>query len=214
MRVIKAKYEILTDLSDPIKTLLKPIEVAGRTCYKSEDKITDDSCVQFCKMLLNRGHTAMLEHSSLSVRFTIDRAIANELVRHRHTAYAQESTRYCSYNKDKFGNEIKVIAPDEFEPKSPAYGIWFDSCKYAEISYMDLLKEGVKPEFARNVLPLSTATEIVCTASVREWIAIFSLRTTPFAHPQMRSIMRKLLNELKSTVPVLFDGVTYEEENK
>ena len=210
MKVINQSYEILTDLSDPIKALLKPIEVAGRTCYKSEDKITDDSCVKFCKMLLSKHHTAMLEHSSLSVRFIVDRAIANELVRHRHTAYAQESTRYCAYNKDKFGNEIKVILPDEFKQGTPEFGIWFDSCKYSEAAYMDLLKEGVKPEFARNVLPLSTATELVVTANIREWISIFTLRTTPFAHPQMRSIMRNLLDDLKSKIPVLFDDIIYE----
>ena len=214
MKVIQQSYEILTDLTDPTNTILKPIEIAGRTCYKSEDKISDDSCVKFCRMLLSKQHTAMLEHSQLSVRFTIDRAIANELVRHRHTAFAQESTRYINYSKDKFGNEIKVILPDEFKQGTPEFGIWFDSCKYAEAAYMDLLKEGVKPELARNVLPLSTATEIVCTTSIREWISILTLRTTPFAHPQMRSIMRNLLDELKSKIPVLFDDISYTEETK
>ena len=210
MKCIKAKYDLLTDLSEPISTILTPIEVAGRTCYKSEDKITEYSCIQFCKMIISRGHTAMLEHSQLSVRFTVDRAIANELVRHRHTAFAQESSRYVNYSKDKFGNEIRVVEPDEFKHGTVAYGLWYDSCKYSELAYMDLLKEGVKPEFARNVLPLSTATEIVCTASIREWISIFTLRTTAFAHPQMRSIMRSLLDELKQKVPVLFDSISYE----
>lgn len=214
MRVIKAKYEILTDLSDPIKTILKPIEVAGRTCYKSEKNITDDSCIQFCKSIISRGHEAVIEHSSLSVRFTIDRAVANELVRHRIASYCQESTRYVNYSKDKFGNEIKVIDTEEFEQGSPAYGIWYDACKYAEVSYMDLLKEGVKPELARNILPLSTATEIVMTANIREWRSMLKLRTTQYAHPQMRSIMRKLLDDLKSKIPVLFDDITYEEEAK
>lgn len=211
MKCIKAKYEILTDLSNPIQ-ILKNIELAGRTCYKSENRITDDSCIQFCKMLISRGHEAMIEHSQLSVRFTIDRAIANELVRHRICSFAQESTRYVNYSKDKFGNEIKVIEPDEFEQKSAAYGIWFDACKYAELAYLDMIKEGVKPELARNVLPLSTATEIVCTANIREWRQIFRLRTTTFAHPQMRSIMCKLLEELKHKIPILFDDITYEEE--
>lgn len=209
MKCIKAKYEILTDISNPVETLLKPIEIAGRTCYKSEDKMTDDSCLRFCKMIIDRGHTAMLEHSQMSVKFTIDRAIANELVRHRHTAFAQESTRYCSYNKNKFGNEIKVIVPDELKDNAVNYNIWYESCLSAENSYMTLLSNGVKAEIARDVLPLSTATEIVCTASIREWRSIFSLRTTAFAHPQMRSIMIALLDELKSKVPILFDDITH-----
>lgn len=209
MRVIESSYEILTDLSNPI-SLLKQIEIAGRTCYKSEDKITDDSCIQFCKMLLSKQHTAMLEHANLSVKFTIDRAIANELVRHRHTAFAQSSTRYCNYSKGKFGNEITVIKPDEFEVRTYEFDVWWSACKQAEDAYMALISHGLKPEFARNVLPLSTATEIVCTASIREWISIFELRSSHnmCAHPQMRSIMDKLLKELQEKIPVLFDGIS------
>lgn len=208
MKVINQSYEILTDLSDPIK-ILKDIERAGRTCYKSEDKITDDSCIKFCKMLIDRGHTAMLEHSQLSVRFIVNRAIANELVRHRHTAFAQESTRYVNYSKDKFNNEIKVIQPDDIESNPDNYSAWYNLCKSAEDVYKFLVSNNIKPENARDVLPLCTATELVCTASIREWIAIFQLRTSTFAHPQMRSIMRSLLKELQEKIPVLFDNITY-----
>ena len=108
MKVIQQSYEILTDLSDPIK-ILKDIERAGRTCYKSENNITDDSCIKFCKMLCERGHEAMIEHSQLSVKFVVNRAIANEIVRHRLFSFAQESTRYVNYSKDKFGNEVLII---------------------------------------------------------------------------------------------------------
>lgn len=214
MKVIKASYEILTDLTDPIDTILKPIEIAGRTCYKSEDKITDDSCIKFCQMLISRGHEAMIEHSQISIRFTVDRAIANELVRHRLCSYAQESTRYINYSKDKFGNEIKVIEPDDdiLLLGSDNYSIWYSSCKSAEDAYMAMLSNGAKPEIARNVLPLSTATEIVITTNIRELRNIFKLRISNFAHPQMRSIMRKLLDELKSKIPVLFDDITYEDK--
>lgn len=212
MKVIKASYEILTDLSDPINSILKPIEVAGRTCYKSEGKITEDSCIRFCQMLVSRGHEAMIEHSQISIRFTIDRAIANELVRHRLCSYAQESTRFCSYAKDKFGNEIRVISPDDdiLPADSEAYNVWLNSCKSSESAYMNLLNSGVKPEIARNVLPLSTATEIVMTTNIRELRNIFKLRISNFAHPQMRSIMRKLLDELKQKIPVLFDDIVGE----
>lgn len=207
MKVIQASYEILTDLSDPVK-ILKDIERAGRTCYKSENNITDDSCIKFCKMLCERGHEAAIEHSQLSVKFIIDRGISHELVRHRLASFCQSSTRYCNYSKDKFGNEITVIMPEELMPVlTPQYNIWLTSCKQSEKAYFDLLNCGVKPEIARNVLPTSLMTEIVVTANIREWRTIFKLRTTAFAHPQMRSIMRRLLDDLKSKIPVLFDDI-------
>lgn len=210
MKVIQASYEILTDLSDPINTILKPIETAGRVCYKSENNITDDSCIIFCKNILARGHEAVIEHSQLSVRFTVDRAIANELVRHRIASYCQESTRYVNYSKEKFGNEIKVIEPEDLLPRdSTDYNIWWMSCKNSEDAYMAMLSNNVKPEIARNVLPLSTATEIIMTANIREWRSVMKLRTSSRAHPQMRSIMRKLLDDLKSKIPVLFDDIAY-----
>lgn len=206
MKVIQQSYEILTDLSNPIETILKPIERAGRICYRSENNITDDSCLTFCKNILNRGHEAVIEHSQLSVKFIVDRAIANELVRHRIASYCQESTRYVNYSKDKFGKEIKVISLNDYLD-SDSYRVWYDSCMFAEHEYFALLEKGVKPEIARNVLPLSTATEIIMTANIREWRSVMKLRTSARAHPQMRSIMRKLLDEFKSKIPVLFDDI-------
>lgn len=209
MKVIQASYEILTDLSDPVK-ILKDIERAGRVCYKSEDNITDDSCITFCKNILNRGHEAVIEHSQLSVKFIVDRAIANELVRHRLASYCQESTRYCNYSKDKFYNELKVIEPEELLPRnSTDYNIWWMTCKNAEEAYMTMISNGVKPEIARSVLPLSTATEIIMTANIREWRNVLKLRSSHNmrAHPQMRSIIDRLLAELKSKIPVLFDDI-------
>lgn len=209
MKVIQASYEILTDLSDPIK-ILKDIERAGRVCYKSESNITNDSCITFCKNILNRGHEAVIEHSQLSVKFTVDRAIANELVRHRLASYCQESTRYVNYSKDKFYNEIKVIEPEELLPRdSEDYNIWWMTCKNAEEAYMAMTGNGVKPEIARSVLPLSTATEIIMTANIREWRNVLKLRSSHNmrAHPQMRLICDRLLSELKSKIPVLFDDV-------
>lgn len=206
MKVIQQSYEILTDLSNPIETILKPIERASRTCYKSEDRITDDSCLKMCKMLIERDHTAMLEHSQLSVKFIVDRGISHEIVRHRLFSFAQESTRYCNYSKDKFGKEIKVISLNDYLD-SDSYRVWYDSCMFAEHEYFALLEKGVKPEIARGVLPTSLATEIVVTGNIREWRHFFSLRISNFAHPQMRSIMRKLLDEFKSKIPVLFDDI-------
>ena len=209
MKVIHSSYEIFTDLTNPIETILKPIERAGRICYRSENNITNDSCIQFCKNIISRGHEAVIEHSQLSVKFIIDRAIANELVRHRLASYCQESTRYCSYNKNKFGNEIKVIVPEDLENDVVNYSIWYESCMHAENAYMALLSNNVKPELARSVLPLSIATEIIMTANIREWRQVFKLRSSHniCAHPQMRSICDRLLAELKSKIPVLFDDI-------
>ena len=209
MKVIQQSYEILTDLSNPMK-ILKDIERAGRVCYKSENCITDDSCVVFCKKILSHGHEAVIEHSQLSIKFTVDRAIANELVRHRIASYCQESSRYVNYSKDRFCSEIKLIEPEDLLPRdSVDYSIWQASCKNAEEAYMSMISNGVKPEIARNVLPLSTATEIIMTANIRELRSVMKLRTSARAHPQMRSTMRKLLDDLKSKIPVLFDDISY-----
>ena len=210
MKIVNDSYEILTDLSNPI-SILKNIESIARTCYKSEDKITDDSCIRFCKMLVDRDHTAMLEHSQISIRFIIDRAIANELTRHRICSFAQESTRYINYSNDKFGNEIKVIMPITLERDSEAYNTWKSSCEQAEKAYMALVSSGVKAEIARSVLPLCTATELVMTTNIRELRNIFKLRTSKFAHPQVRSIMNQLLRELQSNIPVLFDDISVDD---
>ena len=211
VKVIQQSYEILTDLSDSTK-ILKDIERVGRVCYKSESNITQDSYIKFCKMLRDRGHEAMIEHSQLSVKFIVNRAIANEIVRHRLFSFAQASTRYINYSKDKFGNEIKVIEPEELLPSnSSVYQFWYNSCKNAEDAYMALLYDNVKPEIARDVLPLSTATEIVVTGNIGEWRHFFSLRCDTKAHPQLVSISRKLLNDLKSKIPVLFDDINYSD---
>ena len=211
VKVIQQSYEILTDLSDSTK-ILKDIERVGRVCYKSESNITQDSYIKFCKMLRDRGHEAMIEHSQLSVKFIVNRAIANEIVRHRLFSFAQASTRYINYSKDKFGNEIKVIEPEELLPSnSSVYQFWYNSCKNAEDAYMALLYDNVKPEIARDVLPLSTATEIVVTGNIREWRHFFKLRCDSKAHPQLVSISRKLLNDLKSKIPVLFDDINYSD---
>ena len=125
-------------------------------------------------------------------------------------SFAQESTRYCNYSKDKFGNEIKVIMPEDLMPViTPKYEIWLNLCKQSEKAYFDLLNEGVKPETARDVLPLSTATELVVTGNIREWRHFFRLRTDVRAHPQIASVAGSLLDELKSKIPVLFDDIKH-----
>lgn len=210
MKIIEPKYEILTDISEGGIKELQQIERVARVCYKSEDKITPDgeSAKKLVSFLVKQGHEAMLEHSQLSVLFTCDRGVANELVRHRIASFAQESTRYCNYSKEKFGAEIQVIMPTFIKnADEPTRTAWTESMYSVEKQYMRLLEHGFRPEQARCVLPLCLKTEIVVTANYREWRNIFKLRTLVAAHPQMRELMCPLLKELQSKIPVVFDDI-------
>ena len=203
MTLIKPGYEILTPI-DGLKEL-QTIELAARTCYKSESAITEDSesAKKLIRRLIESGHEAMLEHSFLSVRFTCDRGVTHELVRHRLCAFAQESTRYCNYSGEKFGKNVRFVIPFFFNEEQLA--MWTDACARAENAYFDLLNMGASPQEARTVLPNSTAAEIVMSGNYREWRHILKLRTAKDAHPQMREIMCPLGEELKRRIPVIFD---------
>jgi len=214
MRMIEQSYQILTAISDGAVDELKLIEAAGRTCYKSEDRITADgeSAKKFVAMLIRNHHEAMLEHSLLSVRFICDRGVSHELVRHRVAAYAQESTRYCNYTQDKFGSEITVIKPVWYDGANGASQMAFDTiCTAAEGAYDVALCDGLKPQDARTVLPTALKTELVVSANYREWRHIFQLRTAKTAHPQVRALLIPLLNELKERIPAIFDDIVVEE---
>lgn len=211
MKIINAGYEIMTEISPGGITELKFIERVGRTCYKSEDKIAEDgeSAKRFVRMLIEKGHEAMLEHSILTVRFIVDRGISHEIVRHRIASFAQESTRYCDYSTGKFGNEITVIRPCIMTSIQAVR--WWKYCKEAEKAYITLSEYGATPQIARSVLPNSLKTELVMTANYREWRNFFKLRTTRAAHPQMREVAVPLLEELKRLIPVVFDDIAAEE---
>jgi thymidylate synthase (FAD) len=196
MKIIDQSYEII---SLP-ENLLQTLELAGRTCYKSEDKITEYSADRFVKMLIARGHHAMIEFGSIIVKFITNRGVTHELVRHRLCSFAQESTRYVNYG----GDDIVFIRP-VWLASDPSLLLWHDAMKAAEASYKDLLSAGWRPEQAREVLPNSLKTEIVVQANIREWRHIFKLRTAPAAHPQMRELMISLLEELQHKLPVVFD---------
>lgn len=213
MNIINAGYKILTPISDGGIKELQHIEKIARVCYKSEDLITEDgeSAKKMIKMLIARDHTAMIEHSSLSVTFIVDRGVSHELVRHRIASFAQESTRYCNYTKDKFGKEITVIRPCFFKEGTDEYIAWADAMASAEHMYFKLLDLGAAPQEARSVLPNSTKTEITITANYREWRSFFKLRTAKAAHPQMREVTIPLLKELKEKLPIIFDDIEVEE---
>lgn len=207
MKIIEPSFEILTPFSrQDALVMLRHIERCARVCYKSEGKITEDSAPDFVKKIAKVfKHQSVLEHASVSVLFTVDRGVSHELVRHRIAAYSQESTRYCNYGKEGFGNEITVIKPFFYEEDSFRYELWKTACLQSEHSYLKLLETGSTPQEARSVLPNSLKTEIVATFNLREWMHVFNLRAAPNAHPQMRQIMVPLLEEFKKVMPELFE---------
>ena len=212
MRVINAGYEIISELNG--EEILKHIERCARVCYKSEDRITDGSAEKMVNALIRSGHEAMLEHYSFTVKFICDRGVSHELVRHRIASFAQESSRYCCYAKDKFGKELTFINPCFWEPDSDNYARWFHEMDEAEKTYLAMIESGATPEQARDILPMSIKTEIVMTANLREWRHFFKLRAegvTGKPHPQMLEITIPLLKELKQKIPVVFDDIMSED---
>lgn len=277
MRLIKPSFEIL-DQQPGLEGIYKQIELAGRTCYKSEDKITEDSAKGFVDRMIKSGHGAMLEHGTVymfipfsplnenyttchkysdnkysvvkirnehfllekngcyittnyrvlvennwlddlkfacnltewherrvTVKFTCDRGVSHEFVRHRVFSFAQESTRYCNYSKNKFNNELTFIqpcwySPIQFDNVRPVEEDDYNMAIYyfqrglaeAEEHYLELIKRGWKPQQARAVLPNSLKTELVMTGFVSDWKHFFFLRDAVSAHPQARELAEPL----------------------
>ena len=202
-------YFIIESKIDGIE-ILKQIELAGRTSYKSEDHITNYSAEEFVKMIMSRGHLSVIEHQFITVRVICDRGVSHEIVRHRLASYTQESTRYCNYTKGKFGNEITVIKPCFWNENDEKYLIWKQTIEQTELSYNKLIQLGASPQEARSILPNSLKTEIVITMNLREWLHFFTLRTSEVAHPQMREIAIPILKEFQKKIPVIFDGFDIE----
>ena len=268
MKLIKPSVEIIKQEEYDLNHIFKFIELAGRTCYKSEDKITEDSAKEFVDRMIRSGHGAMLEHGTVyltipnknisrslliynyemnpyskviwtndnvyittnyrviiennwndhleyittptefharrtTVKFICDRGISHEFVRHRVFSFAQESTRYCNYTKDKFNNELTFIIPcwikdleegnyyaycEYHHSKNDASKRWFDSCMSSEFVYTNLIEEGWKPQEARTILPNSLKTELIMTGFNDDWQNFFKLRCAPNAHPQAKEL--------------------------
>lgn len=214
MKIIKPSVQIITEITGKE---LKDIELAARTCYKSEDKITDESAEKLIRSLIKNGHESMLEHSILSVKFICDRGVSHELVRHRLASFAQESTRYCNYSFLNDG-EIQFIWPsfftngdiEEIINNNQEAKTWHDAMVHSENVYMSLIQMGMSPQLARTVLPNSVKTEVIMTANYREWRHFFKLRaigTTGKPHPQMRELALELLRECQYLIPVVFDDI-------
>jgi thymidylate synthase (FAD) len=293
MKLIESSVQIIEE-KDPYKM----IELAGRTCYHSLDKITEDSSKEFVDRMIKLGHGAMLEHGTIyltidgedpnlskiqsnphtkvnlvpyevltegnytisykayittnlrvliennlkellcyqveptehhekriTAKFICDRGVSHEFVRHRVFSFAQESTRYCDYSKDKFGNDITYIIPSWLDLPEGKYSNWdndwcdvselkllypevdnlsdpancfLQSIKNAEYYYFMLINRGWKPQQARQVLPNATKTELVMTGFESDWEHFFELRCSGAAHPDAK----KLADELKSLMNV------------
>lgn len=204
MEIIEPSHEILTLIDR--ESIYKAIELAGRTAYKSEDKINEKSSVFFITNLVVRGHESVLEHVNITVKFICDRGVTHEIVRHRLVAYTQESTRYCNYNR----KGITFIRPPFWENEPEQRHCWYSLLRSAELAYNYLINNGASPQEARSVLPNSLKTEIICTANIREWRHILTLRCSKTAHPQMRQLMIPLLQELKAKLPILFGNIPEE----
>lgn len=211
MKVIEPSVHFVTPMNEEAGIMImKRIEEIGRTCYKSEDKISPDSYKKFIKNLIARGHESVLEHCYVSVKFICDRGVTHEIVRHRLAAYSQESTRYCNYSDNKFGNEITVIKPCFWKGGSENYRLWWAACTTSEIAYFGLLQSGASPQEARSVLPNSLKTEIVMTADIREWRHFFRLRCSKAAHPQMQEVAKLALMGFYVFMPELFEDICEE----
>jgi thymidylate synthase (FAD) len=204
MDIIEPSVEILDNINGI--DILKKIEVAGRTCYKSEELITEDSCKAFVKNILKRGHESVLEHEKITFRVITDRGVTHEIVRHRIASYSQESTRYVNYNK----KGMTVIKPNFWVGDEYRNIVWESHMKNCEDVYNKLIEAGAKPEEARSVLPNSLKTEIVVTMNLREIRHFCKLRTAKVAHPQMRQVAKMLLKQLKSKIPIIFDDIVDE----
>jgi len=205
VKIIKP-YFIIEDEVDG-ERILKNIERYGRTCYKSENRITPDSARRFIATILKSGHESVIEHEKVTVRIICDRGVTHELIRHRIASYSQESTRYCNYRS----RGVQVIEPFFFVGDDKKYQIWLDAMNACEKAYNALIEAGATPQEARSVLPNSLKTEIVVTCNLREWRHFFKLRTSKRAHPQIREIAIPLLKEFQRRIPIIFDDIEAEE---
>ena len=207
MILVQPKIEV--ENYNPIQ-IMKNIERACRTCYRSENFITEESYKKLLKNCINRGHESVLEHEKITVRMTCDIGVYKDLTRHRFGSFSIESTRYCNYSKDKFDNNIKFIEPIYFDDGDKGQ-LWVDAMMAIENQYMKMAEAGCTPDEMRMILPHSTAAEVTMTANIREWRHILDLRTKKMTHPAIRQLLIPLLLKFKEDMPELFGPIEYDE---
>lgn len=209
MKIIEPSIEVQNFNGEQI---MKNIERACRTCYRSEDKISDESYKTLLKNCITRGHESVMEHEKITVRMTCDVGVYKDLTRHRIASFSIESTRYCNYGKDKFDNEIKFIKPCNIEENSDLYAFWKHTMERIEMNYIHMANNGATPDQMRMILPHSTAAEVCMTANIREWRHILDLRTKKMTHPSIRQILIPLLLLFKTKMPELFGDIEYDTD--
>ena len=205
MKIIEPSVELVNDIDG--EKIMRHIELAGRVCYKSESRISDDSAEKFITNIIKSGHESVVEHFSLTFKIICDRGVTHEIVRHRLASYSQESSRYCDYSNDKFGGELTFIKPCFWNEGDENFQLWKNTMAQLEKIYLEMRKNGARPEQARSILPNSLKTEIFMTANLREWRHFLKLRTAPRAHPQMREVALKIYKILHEKLPVLFSDI-------
>ena len=208
MRIVEPSVQLMDELDGA--AVLEKIERCGRTCYKSEGRISPGSAEKFVRAIIARGHESVLEHVAVSLRIVCDRGVTHELVRHRIASFSQESTRYVRYA----GGEMAFVKPCFWADDDPRLATWLRACAAAEAAYDHLLEAGASPQEARAVLPNSLRTEIVVTANLREWRHLLRLRLAKAAHPQMRQVARLVLDQLRARIPVVFDDLNGGEDDE
>ena len=208
MKIIEPTIEV-EDVD--YKNIMKILERACRTCYRSEGKITEESYKALLKNCITRGHESILEHEKITIRMICDVGVYKDLTRHRIASFSIESTRYCNYGKDKFDNQIKFIRPVNIEENTELYKKWYDTCEVIEKNYLEMAKLGAEPDQLRMLLPHSTAALVTMTANIREWKHIMELRCTKHAHPAIRQLLIPLLLKFKKEMPEIFENIEYDE---
>jgi thymidylate synthase (FAD) len=199
MKIVEPKSEVFFNKSGV--EMLKNLEKIGRVCYNSELKVTENSYIQFISNIIARGHLSIIEHESITFYWTCERSIANELVRHRISSFAQQSQRYVKFD------DVEVIKPSQIKEGTQEYLIWEQSLKIATDAYKSLIACGTTPQNARSVLPNACATKIYCTMNLRELRHFFELRCDAGAHPDIRVLAKQLLEQVSSHIPIIFDDL-------
>ena len=207
IEIIQPCSSILTPYEEVID-FPRRLEMAGRTCYKSENKTTQTSAEAFIRKLIKSGHHSVLEHCSITVLIIGDRSMSHQLVRHRLAAYSQESMRYCDYSKDEFGSKLQVVCPPKIRENKVAFERWERDMEDAYRGYDVLRMLKIPAEDARSVLPQATKTEVVTTFNIRQWRHVFEERAlNKRAQWQIRQIMMGILLRFSHGIPVLFKDI-------
>ena len=194
------------------KAMMKRIERACRTCYRSENLINEDSYKKLLANCLNRGHESILEHEKVSIRMICDVGVYKDITRHRFASFSIESTRYCNYGKDKFGNEIKFMKPANIDEGTEIYDYFIEGLEGLEKAYLKMSELGAQPDQLRMLLPHATAAEVNMTCNLREWKHILGLRCSKHVHPAIRQLLIPLLLKFKKDMPEIFETVEYDED--